>query len=197
MGRSAVEVRRVEGDLRGPFIDLWVAHRIESGTTPDAARRLAADGTLSAALDRSDICAFIAHVDGTPAGYVVVTDSTRSPLVDAPCVSISMLHVLPDHRRQGVAAALLARTVRYADQVGAVHVASLVPAHDRESNRFFARIGFAPETVRRVTSVATLQRRLAGERSSRRPVAQVLQRRRDLRARARSASPRGSSVGLG
>jgi GNAT superfamily N-acetyltransferase len=189
MGRSAVDVRRVEGALREPFIELWVAHRIESGTRPDAARRLAADGTLSAALDRSDICAFIAHVDGVPAGYVVVADSTRSPLVDAPCVSISMLHVLPAYRRTGVATALLATTTRYADRVGAGHVASLVPAHDREANRFFARIGFVPETVRRVTSVATLQRRLAGESPSRGPVAEVLQRRRDLRARARAMTP--------
>jgi GNAT superfamily N-acetyltransferase len=189
MGRSAVDVRRVDEALREPFIELWIEHRIESGTTPEAARRLAADGTLDSALDRPDICAFIAHVDGTPAGYVVVADSTRSPLVDAPCVSISMLHVLPQYRRGGVATALLATTARYADRVGAGHVASLVPAHDREANRFFARIGFAPETIRRVTSVATLQRRLTGEAPSRRPVAQVLQRRRDLRARARTMTP--------
>lgn len=187
MGRSAVDVRRVEGALREPFMELWVAHRIEVGTTPEAARRLAADGTLGSALDRSDICAFIAHVDGTPAGYVVVADTTRSPLVAAPCVSISMLHVLPEYRRGGVATALLATTTRYAERVGAGHVASLVPAHDRETNRFFARIGFAPETVRRVTSVVNLQRRLAGESPSRRPVAEVLQRRRDLRARAARA----------
>ncbi|WP_347350012.1 GNAT family N-acetyltransferase [Intrasporangium sp.] len=190
MGRPGVEVQRVEGALRGPFIELWVAHRIESGTTPEAARRLADDGTLSTALDRPDICAFIASVEGRPAGYVLVVDSTRSPLVDAPCVSISMLHVLPEHRRQGVATALLATTLRYADRVGAGHVASLVPAHDRESNRFFARIGFAPETVRRVTSVSALERRLAGVgASSRRPIAQVLQRRRDLRARGRRVPP--------
>lgn len=189
MGKSAVSVRRVEGNLRDPFIELWVAHRIESGTTPEAARRLAADGTLSAALDRSDICAFIAHVNDAPAGYVVVADTTRGPLVDAPCVSINMLHVLPEYRGQGVATALLATTARHAERVGAGHVASLVPAHDRETNRFFARIGFAPETVRRVIPVATLRMRLAGESPSRRSVAEVLKRRRDLRARGRAVPP--------
>lgn len=189
MGRSGLEVRRVEGTLHEPFIELWVAHRIETGTTPDAARRLAADGTLAAALLRSDIAAYIAHIDGTPVGYVVVADTTRSPLVDTPCVSISMLHVLPEYRRGGVASALLATTARYADRVGADYVASLVPAHDRDTNRFFARLGFAPETVRRVTSVAMLQRRLAGPSPMRRSVAQVLQRRRDLRARTCEVTP--------
>lgn len=185
MGRPTVRVRRVEGALRVPFMELWIAHRIEVGTTPEAARRLASDGTLAAALDRCDIGAFIAHVDGRPAGYIVVADSTRSPLVDSPCVSITMVHVLPDFRRQGVAKALLSTTARYADHVGADQVASLVPAHDREANRFFARLGFAPETMRRVTSLAALQRRLGGERVARVQLAQVLQRRRDIRARSR------------
>ena len=76
-----------------------------------------------------------------------------------------------------LASALLATTARYAERVGADHVASLVPAHDRDTNRFFARLGFVPETVRRVTSVAMLQRRLAGSSPMRRSVAQVLQRR--------------------
>lgn len=190
MGRCGLEVRRVEGTLQAPFIDLWVAHRIESGTTPDAARRLAADGTLTGALDRSDIAAYLAYVDDSPVGYVVVADTTRSLLVDAPCVSITMLYVLPEYRRGGVAAALLATTARYAERVGAEHVASHVPAHDRETNRFFARLGFAPETVRRVTSVAMLQRRLAGPSPTRRSVAQVLQRRRDLRRTCEVAPPR-------
>lgn len=189
MGRVGLEIRRVDEALRDEFIELWVAHRIESGTTPEAARRLAADGTLSAALDRPDVAAFIAHVDSEPVGYVVVADTTRSPLVAAPCVSITMLHVLPEFRRGGVATALLGTAARYADRVGVGHMASLVPAHDREVNRFFARLGFAPETIRRVTTVAMLQRRLAGEVSSHRPIARVLQRRRDVRARARQVVP--------
>lgn len=182
MARPGLDVRRVEGTLHGPFIELWIAHRIETGTTPDAARRLASDGTLTGALDRTDIAAYIAHVDHTPVGYVVVADTTRSPLVDAPCVSITMLYVLPEYRRGGVATALLTTTARYAERVGADHVASLVPAHDRETNRFFARLGFVPETVRRVTPVAMLQRRLTGQRPAKRSVAHVLQRRRAVRA---------------
>ena len=57
MGRSPVSVQRVDAGLQAKFIDLWIHHRIEGGTTPEAAYRLAADGTLRNALVRKDIAA--------------------------------------------------------------------------------------------------------------------------------------------
>ncbi len=189
MAQPAIAVTRVEQPQHSAFIDLWIAHRIEGGTTPEAAQRLALDGTLRTALGRADITAFLASVEGTPAGYVVLADSTRSLLVDSPCVSIDMLFVLPQYRRTGVARALLTASARYAERLGAEHVASAVPAADRDANRFFARLGFASETVRRITSVATLQRRLSGQRAPRYSFDQVLQRRRDMRARTARAQP--------
>ena len=191
MGRAIASVQRVDESLHSQFIELWIAHRIEGGTTPEAAQRLALDGTLRHALQRDDVCAFIAFSDNRPAGYVVLADSTRSLLIDSPCVSIDMLFVHPDHRRQGVGRALLTAVTRYADRQGCDHLASTVPAADREANRFFARLGFVPETVRRIASATSLQRRLAGEsRAKVLPLEQVLQRRRDLRARVRPQAPR-------
>lgn len=190
MGRAGVSVRRVDESLHSMFIELWIAHRIEGGTTPEAAQRLALDGTLRHALQRDDICAFIAFTGDQPSGYVVLADSTRSLLVDSPCVSIDMLFVLPELRRQGVARSLLTAAARYADRQGAEHLASTVPAGDRDANRFFARLGFAAETVRRVATSATVQRKLAGEptpRSQRVGLEQVLRRRRDLRRDPREA----------
>lgn len=190
MSRSLVTVQRVDAGLQAQFIELWITHRIEAGTTPEAAGRLAADGTLRNALGRRDVTAFIAFVDERPAGYVVIADTTRSLLVAAPSVSIDMLFVHADFRRQGVGRALLAAASRYADRHGCEHLVSAVPAQDREANRFFARLGFAPETMRRVASSATLQRKLAGEpRSQRYSLDKVLRRRRDVRARAAAAEP--------
>jgi GNAT superfamily N-acetyltransferase len=191
MGRAVASVQRVDEGLHSQFIELWITHRIEAGTTPEAAQRLALDGTLRKALQRNDICAFMAFVADRPAGYVVLADSTRSLLVSSPCVSIDMLFVHPDFRRQGVGRALLAAATRYADRHGCEHLASAVPAGDREANRFFARLGFVPETVRRVASAATLQRKLAGDsRVTAIQLEQVLQRRRDLRARVTPQEPR-------
>jgi GNAT superfamily N-acetyltransferase len=190
MGRAVASVQRVDDSLHSQFIELWIAHRIEGGTRPEAAQRLALDGTLRNALQRDDVCAFIAFSDNRPAGYVVLADSTRSLLVDSPCLSIDMLFVHPDFRRQGVGRALLAAVTRYADRQGCDHLASAVPATDRDANRFFARLGFVPETVRRIASATSLQRRLAGESHAQvLPMEQVLQRRRDLRSRLRPQAP--------
>jgi GNAT superfamily N-acetyltransferase len=191
MGRAVSSVQRVDESLHMQFFELWITHRVEAGTTPEAARRLALDGTLRHALERDDVCAFMAFIDTRAAGYVVIADSTRSLLVDSPCVSIDMLFVHPDFRRQGVGRALLAAATRYADRHGCDQLASAVPAGDREANRFFARLGFVPETVRRVASATSLQRRLAGESGMPvLPFELVLQRRRDLRARVRPQEPR-------
>ncbi len=190
MGRTVTSVQRVDESLHSPFIELWITHRIASGTTPEAAQRLALDGTLRHVLQRRDVAAFVAFVDTCPAGYVVLSDSTRSLLVDAPCVSIDMLFVHPEHRHLGIGRSLLSAASRYADRQGAEHVASLVPVQDREANRFFARLGFAPETVRRVTTSAVLQRKLSGEpRPARAAIDQVMARRRDLRLRRRHQPP--------
>jgi ribosomal protein S18 acetylase RimI-like enzyme len=189
MGRVVLSVRRVDSNLYTPFIDLWVAHRIETGTTSEAAQRLALDGTLQAALERPDVSAFVAFVDGRPAGYIVLGDTTRSLLVESPSVTIDMLYVSPELRRQGVARALLSAAARYADRQGAEQITSSVPAQDREANRFFARLGFCSETVRRVTTSVALQRRLAGHGSTRYSIEQVLQRRRDVRSRVTPARP--------
>lgn len=184
MHRPAVTVRRVEQGDHSTFIGLWIAHRIEAGTTPEAAHRLAQDGTLRCALERPDVCAFIAFVDQEATGYVVLGDSTRSLLVETPCVTIDMLYVRPERRNAGIGKALLAAASRYADRQGAEHLTSAVPAQDREANRFFARLGFAPETMRRVSTVAALQRRLAGGQAPRSSLERVLARRRDVRSRA-------------
>lgn len=195
MGRAYVQVQRVDDDLQSQFIDLWISHRVEGGTTREAAERLAADGTLRDALDRNDIHVLMALIDGDPAGYVVLADSTRSLLVTTPCISVDMLYVQADQRRQGVAKALLGAACRYADRTGCEQLVSPVPAQDRDANRFFARLGFAPETVRRVVSSAQLQRKLAGERRAQRySLEQVLQRRRDVRAREPRSLTAGSQA---
>jgi hypothetical protein len=60
MSRPTVSVRRLGASQRASFIELWIAHRVETGTTVEAARRLSVDGTLTAALDRCDVVAFMA-----------------------------------------------------------------------------------------------------------------------------------------
>ena len=54
----------------------------------------------------------------------------------------------------------------------------------REANRFFARLGFSSQMVRRVTTVSALRRRLGQDEPRHHSIEALLHRRRSLRARA-------------
>jgi len=184
VSRSQVLVRRVDEGLQQQLVELWVANRIEGGSSPEATQRLAADGTLHACLDRPEVTAFLALSDNTPVGYLVLSDSSAGVFVDTPCVAIDQLFVQEQFRRHGVGRQLLAAAATHADRVGADQIASNVPSQVRDANRFFARLGFLPTVVRRVTTPAALRRKLAGSLEPRYSLEQVLQRRRTARGRA-------------
>jgi GNAT superfamily N-acetyltransferase len=181
-------VQPVTAELQPEFTRLWIAARVEAGSTPDAALRAASEGRIADALRRDDVIAHLASVNGEAAGFMVLTTSPLSGLIDAPSVSVDQLYVVPESRRAGVAHALLSRAAGFAETLGCEQVATCVPAQAREANRFFARLGFSSHVVRRVTATSALRRRLAGE-EPRAGLDQVLSRRRSLRARAtRSAT---------
>ncbi len=184
MSRPQVFVRRVDEGHRQQLIDLWVENRVDGGCSPEATHRLATDGTLGAALEREGVAAFIALIEDTPVGYLVLSDSSSGVFVDTPCVAIDQLYVHRERRRQGVARQLLAAAATHADRVGADQIASNVPSQVRDANRFFARLGFTPTVVRRVTTPIALHRKLSGSGDSRYSLEQVLQRRRTARSRA-------------
>jgi len=102
--------------------------------------------------------------DDTPAGMAVLATTSLGPLTDERAVTVSHLVVRRGFRRRGIGHALLAAAAAYADEIGVDHV--LVGAYPalREANRFYARLGFAPLSVRRVAHVSTLRRRLAAPR---------------------------------
>ena len=83
MSRPQVYIRRVDSVLEPQLIDLWVANRVEAGSSPDATQRIAADGTLSSSLARPEVTAFVALADGTAVGYLVLSDTTSGVFVDA------------------------------------------------------------------------------------------------------------------
>ena len=184
MSRPVVSVKRVAAELEPSFTDLWVTSRVEQGVSPEVAARAASEGRLRAALDRKDVRAFLALGDGgEPVGFVVATHSPFSGLTEAPSVAIDQIYVMPRARRHGVARHLLAAVTAYAEKVGCEQIGCNVPSQHREANRFFARLGFNSQIVRRVTSTGALRRRI-GVDEPRLSLEQILNRRRSLRARA-------------
>jgi GNAT superfamily N-acetyltransferase len=112
----------------------------------------------------------VAEIDDQVAGLAVLSLLPVTPISDVESVQISFMHVRDDRRRRGVGRAIVGAAAAFAGEVGADYVTVGVFPGARESNRFFARLGFSPLVVRRAISTSTLQRRLSGdiERADRR-----------------------------
>ena len=104
--------------------------------------------------------AVVAVVDGQVAGMALFTASAYAPLFDQHAVHAHYLHVREGYRRRGIGKALLAAAVQFADEMGAEHVITSVLPQMRDTQRFYARLGFGPVVVRRSAPVSVLRRRL-------------------------------------
>ena len=118
----------------------------------------------------------------------VLTCAQYAPLFDQTAVHVHYLHVREGNRRRGVGKALLAAAASFAEEVGAEHLITSVLPQLRETNRFYARLGFSPVVIRRSVPVTVLRRCLMAQGV---PGAtdNVLIRRRTLR-RVRAAMSR-------
>ena len=117
-----------------------------------------------------------------PVGLAVLGLDPLSLVLGNPQVTVDTFVVHRDHRRCGTGARLLAAAARYAQEVGADHVVAAVGGHEAERQRFFARMGFAPLSTRRIVTVESLTRSLTAWQRSGLPVPTP---RRALAARRR------------
>lgn len=144
------------------------AEGVLTGQTPGAAaaagfRRLLADP------DHRVVLAVVPGPNATAGGgaeaevavgLAILGIDPLSVLLGCPQVTVDNLVVHRDHRRRGAGAALLGAAAGYAGEVGADHVVAAVGGHEAERQRFFARMGFAPLTTRRIVSLDALTRSL-------------------------------------
>lgn len=132
-----------------------------------------------------------------PVGMTILAASVLGPLSELPALQMSYLVVSNRFRGRGAGRALVAAAAAYAkdrryDQI----LVDVLPGL-RDTNRFFARLGFAPMLVRRAAPVAGLQRRLAvTERGAHAPEMRRRAARLRLRALPRPA-PSGPSFDTG
>jgi GNAT superfamily N-acetyltransferase len=110
-------------------------------------------------------------------GLAVLGVDPLSQVLGNPQVTVDTFVVHREHRRQGAGVLLLAAAAAYAQESGASYVVAAVGGHEAERQRFFARMGFAPLTTRRIVTLDSLRRSLAAWRrggftvpSPRRPV---------------------------
>jgi ribosomal protein S18 acetylase RimI-like enzyme len=196
VGRAAVTVRGAQpGDLTSLLVLVTRARDDDpdhprsgepprSGFVVDRSR-------LEALLRRADVQVLLAHdrPGAEPVGVLVLRRGELLPLTGHEAVHVEQLWVHPEHRRRGVARALLRQAAATAEQSGLDEVVCTLPPTWREAHRFLARLGFAPLTAQRAVSVPNLLRRLGSDSGARRRAGleQVLaRRRRELRHGRRS-----------
>jgi ribosomal protein S18 acetylase RimI-like enzyme len=125
----------------------------------------------------------VAESGGELVGLAVLSLEPVSPMNDAEAVQICVLHVRDGARRRGVGRALIAESAQIAAELDAEYVTVAALPQARESNRFFARLGFTPLVVRRAVPTPVLQRRLVGHSE---PVRHLVARRRRAGRRVES-----------
>jgi GNAT superfamily N-acetyltransferase len=108
----------------------------------------------------------LACAEEVPAGMAVMRVSRPDPLSDHQLIYIAHLVVSRLNRHQGVGHALINAAVDYAAAMHVDHLAVGVYPSLRETNRFYARLGFAPAAVHRIAPVAVLRRRLGSDRTA-------------------------------
>ncbi|MEI2775871.1 MAG: GNAT family N-acetyltransferase [Tetrasphaera sp.] len=192
MARSVVAVGRVVPEDVGALTQLWMHAALAGGVSEEIAARAAAGGRVAEALRRTGCAAFVATYESVPAGFAVV-NARHQGLLDASNLVIDELYVLPDLRQHGIGRHLLSAVATFAETEAHDRVFSNVPAGDRPTNRFFARLGFTSTVTRRVVPTAMLRRKLGEDKDA--TVEVLVGRRRLLKARAgRSADPAPSIV---
>jgi N-acetylglutamate synthase-like GNAT family acetyltransferase len=132
----------------------------------------------------------LAELEGEVVGAAYLTRIPTSPFALDSAVHMSHLQVVQHARRHGAGKALVESAVLWAEEKGACTVMAAATAHDREANRYLARLGFASLVVTRAASVSALRAGMlpveppACARSdvrNARTVGQVLAQRRSLR----------------
>ena len=109
-------------------------------------------------------CRVVVALEGeVPVGFALLKIHAPDPLSDAQIVDVTHLFVDRARRHRGVGHALMAAAADFAGERRVDHVAVSAYPSLRDTIRFFARLGFAPMTVRRVAPVSVLRRRVSVE----------------------------------
>jgi len=193
LSRAPVTVRVAEPEDAGDLIDVWTEAAPDHPA--DEAERRASDGLLTIP-QLAEAAGAIARIAADPAERLLVAQSEErivgavhlrrglvSPIQQVEAVHLSHLRVLPDHRRRGVASALLSAATAWAEEKDSTHVLATSPASTREAHRFLARLGFGQIAIVRAAPVNALRARFAGLAAGSRDTGRLIAQRRTLRRR--------------
>lgn len=184
MPRQAPQIRDAAPEDAADLLELWATaarHGVSSlHALEDAERALA-----SLAAD-PDTRLLVAESEGRVVATMHLSRGPISPLSLDSVVHTSFLLVHPQFRRHGYGHALMDAALTWAEEKDLTEVTALTDGN-RDTNRFFARLGLTTLGTVRSTSAAGLRKKLSRERAGvgggNRHLVQVLAQRRSMRRR--------------
>jgi GNAT superfamily N-acetyltransferase len=126
----------------------------------------------------------LAELSGQLVGVAHLRRASISPIHTEDAVQVNYLHVLPQHRRRGIAHQLLEVAVAWAVEKDTEHVIATASTGSRDANRFLARLGLVPLATVRTGAVQSLSAKLAARDGATVVSTNVLMARRLMRRRA-------------
>jgi len=184
MSRTPVSLRRATLDDTVFLVDLWEPI-LRRADPQDQVADL--ELIIKSCQDSAEQRLVVAEYDGEPAGAVLLSVTTLSPLNLESAVHALAPTVTPRFRRRGVGHTLMEAAVTYAEELGVGHVLTAAAHDSRQTNRFMARLGLSQQAVLRVAGTPTVRSKLTAQLPGKlrpmgaRPVGQVLAARRSLR----------------
>jgi GNAT superfamily N-acetyltransferase len=186
MSRQAPQIRDAVPEDAAELLELWSAS-VRSGVATLRAQEDAERALAGLAAD-PDQRLLVAEADGGIVAAVKLSRGRISPLVLESVMHTSFLLVLPKYRRHGYGRALLDAALSWAEEKD-INDVTVITDGNRETNRFFARLGLATLGTVRHSSVVGLRKKLASERrhhGGNRHLVEVLAQRRSMRRRQTS-----------
>lgn len=183
MRRQPVHIRDATPEDAEVLLHLWSRTSRQAETSGralrDAQRALA---NLAADPDERLV---VATIEDQVVAALQLTRAPVSPLALESVVHTSFLLVEPEHRKHGVGRALMEAAVQWAEEKD-VHQITAITDADRDTNRFFVRLGMSTLATIRSAPTVALRKKLSLERtrpSGNRHLGEVLAQRRTMRRR--------------
>ncbi len=187
MPRQAPLIRDAAPEDAAELIELWAA-TVKHGVDSVRAQEDAEQALANLAAD-PDARLLVAETEGRIVATMYLSRGPISPLALETVVHTSFLIVLPEFRRHGYGHGLMEAALTWAEEKGITEVTAVTDGN-RETNRFFARLGLTTLGTVRLTSSVGLRKKLSRERTgaggSNRHLVKVLAQRRSMRRRQSS-----------
>jgi GNAT superfamily N-acetyltransferase len=190
MPRQAPRIRDAGPEDAWDLLDLWaaVSGLNDHSTSNDRALADAEQALAMMALD-PDQRLLVAEHEGRIVAAMKLSRGPLWPLALDQAVHSSFLLVLPPYRRHGYGHALMEATLLWAEEKDITQI-TVVTNGNRDTNRFFARLGLGTLGHVRHAHTAALRKKLSAERAgggNNRHLVEVLAHRRTLRRRQGTA----------